>query len=126
MIKLTSLLAFLDISTERKTQTQLLAEWVVTESKAGRPVWIRRIANVAAKRTGMHSLMQISTASARLNSLKKQPFTVDGIEYNLIQIQSAKCLYTGKTVEMYRAMTNEQRETYFNNLPFEVTNDTNA
>jgi hypothetical protein len=126
MIKLTSLLSFLETKDERKSHTQLLAEWIVAESNAGRPVWIRRIANVAARRHGMHSLMQISTASARLNTLKKEPFTVDGIEYHLVRMPSQKCIYSGKLAEMYRAMTRAEMEQYHNSIPFELKNDTNA
>ena len=124
MIKLTSLLSFLETKQERKSQTQLLAEWIVTESQAGRPVWIRRIANVAGKRYGLESLLQISSASARLNELRKKPFTVDGIEYRLLKTPNIKCMYTSKMVETYKAMTQAEMIEYFNTLPYEVTNET--
>lgn len=70
--------------------------WIVTMSRINRPVTIREIST--------YFNLDKSTASARLNELKKHPFEWDGKFYRLDFAGKVFDTLTCKTVEAWRAV----------------------
>lgn len=70
--------------------------WIVTMSRINRPVTIREVST--------YFILDKSTASARLNELKKQPFEWEGKFYRLEFAGKVFDNLTCKTVEAWRAV----------------------
>jgi hypothetical protein len=100
MIKLSSILSWKEEKQKAHTQTIDVARFIIAETKAGRPCWIRKIA-VHADKIGHDGLSQISTASARVNGLRKKGAFVNGQQYVIHELAPEKCPYSGKITERF-------------------------
>ena len=70
-------------------QNYAVAQFIYDETRAGRWVWISKIAENAAL-IGHHGLAQLSSASRALNSLKDKTIIIEGFEYGLVRGLSFK------------------------------------
>lgn len=66
-----------------------VAAYALAETRAGRPVWVGKIAEYFMLR-GHPDLGQKSTASARLNDIKKRGVILDGERYRLEYVRTDK------------------------------------
>lgn len=64
------------------TAREKVARYILQNTKQGRPVWIGRIADELG--------MEKSSASGRLNEIKKHGATIDGVWYVLALIRTAR------------------------------------
>lgn len=99
-VKLTSLFTFWQKKPELITMTGAVALFILQETKAGRPCWIRKIA-MSADKIGFPALAQTGTASARVNDLRKKGIEIDGVQYVIHDLKARKCLYSKRTVETF-------------------------
>lgn len=84
----------------KNTQVLRVADYCLKETKAGRPVWIRKIAEHFA----IHSqpdLAQISTASARFKEIKENGVIIQGEKYRLEYVRTERPANGRCAVEMY-------------------------
>jgi hypothetical protein len=109
MIKLSSILSWRKEKQAAKSQSNDVARFIIAETKAGRPCWIRKIA-MHADKIGHDGLSQISTASARVNNLRKQGAFIAGEEYVIHDLEPRKCDYTGKLVEHFCMVLKSEHE----------------
>lgn len=101
MLKLTSILSWKQEKPQATTtQVQDIARFLIAETKAGRPCWIRKVA-MNADSIGHAGLAQISTSAARINHIRRHGVVVDGTQYRIADLQPSKCAYTGKLVEHF-------------------------
>jgi hypothetical protein len=100
MIKLTSLFSWRKEKQAAKSQSNDVARFIIAETKAGRPCWIRNIA-VHANKIGHDGLSQISTASARVNYLRKHGAYIAGQQYVIHELEPRKCPYSNRLVEHF-------------------------
>ena len=82
------------------TQKLRVAVYCLSETKAGRPVWINKIAEHFML-TGQHDLAQKSSVSARFNAIKKDGIAVDGRQYKLEFVKSDRPAKNKPLTEMY-------------------------
>ena len=99
-VKLTSIFTFWQKKPELLTITAAVGIFILQETKAGRPCWIRKIATSADK-IGFQALSQTGTASARINDLRKKGIEIDGTKYVIHDLQPGKCHYSKRMVEMF-------------------------
>ena len=89
----TSIKAHAETTTERMTLKKRVAEYALSETRQGRTVWIGKIA---------HALrLEKSTASARLNEIKKDGVELHGVQYELKHVRTAKAVGESRTVEQW-------------------------
>jgi len=101
MIKISSILSWRKEKQAAKSQASDVARFIIAETKAGRPCWIRKIA-VHADKIGHDGLSQISTASARVNYLRKNGAFIDGQQYVIHELDlMRKCPYSNRLVEHF-------------------------
>lgn len=99
-VKLTSLFTFWQKKPELITMTAATGLFILQETKAGRPCWIRKI-SMSADKIGFITLGQTGTASARVSDLRKKGIEIDGVQYVIHDLQPGKCHYSKRTVEMF-------------------------
>lgn len=82
------------------TQKLRVAQYCERETKAGRLVWINKIAEHFTL-SGQSDLAQKSTVSARLNSIKKDGVVLDGRQYKLSFIREDRPAKGKPLTEMF-------------------------
>jgi hypothetical protein len=78
----TSISTYHETAPQRATLRQLVAEYILNETKHGSTVWI---AKIAAKLS-----LEKSTSSARMNEIKKYGATISGVDYQLSHVRTER------------------------------------
>ena len=95
----TSIEAYHSLKSEG-TQKLRVAVYCLNETKAGRPVWINKIAEHFTL-IGQADLAQKSTVSPRFNTIKKEGVVIDGRQYKLEFVKSDRPAKNKPLTEMY-------------------------
>jgi hypothetical protein len=98
----TSIEAHKQTTTERMTLKKTVAEYALSETRQGRTVWIGKI----AKALGLEK----STASARLNEIKKDGVELHGVKYEIKLVRSARPIGESKKVEQWALVLPSKKE----------------
>ena len=96
----TSISTYHETAPQRTKLRQRVAEFILNETKHGRTVWIGKI---AAK-----LLLEKSTASARLNEIKKKGVQLNGVDYQLSHVRTERPNGEQRKVEQW-AMALKQK-----------------
>ena len=95
----TSIQAYHGLKSEG-SQKLRIAIFCEKETKGGRPVWITKIADSFMLK-GERDLAQLSTVSARFNSIKKDGVIIEGRNYKLEFVKEARPVNGRNHVEMF-------------------------